>query len=805
MNNLYKIFVIAFIISYPGFCGAGELKFSRPDNYRSFYYETISFKDSGTIDLNGAWEYRIQGVKNWHEIEIPASWSGYHGTVIFRKQFTLPVEYEDKVIKLRALGVSRKCKVRLNDDLISPLEYGGFEILLPAGSLKFGRKNQLEIVVDNVLKPLNTIPPRSGVLHSEGYGGIIGDIFLRIEDEYLYDEVYISSVLEPDLSSGEVIITVHANTDRVSADTGFDYKLISSDNKTAAEGRFSLTGGTTEYQFSVPNPGLWSPHNPILYKLEIFKAGSNTPVHCCELGFKRLSFEDNFIRLNNEPVKIKGLRYYAQTVDGAVLKAEDFESDVKLMLQAGANSILLTGMPHSYLLQLCDRRGILVFLSSEVIGAPAALLKREEYFNQVMLYIDRMISDYYQNPSIAAWGVGLDLQKSFPVSKVVSMLKQRDTRPFFIGAAGNPDKIILFLLSEGGGYHAVDTDIDYNVGVFLSDNSELSQEIQAGKISRILEDRKEADGIFLSSLKDWRADRRFLLNKPDDDQTLVRSGILDIQRQPRLAFQILQQGWKADGAGVTLQNYIGEPLIYPIAGFILLLLYLAGFRYNKIFRRTINRAFIHSHGFLTDIKNDRFIQKTHTLSAGFGVAVSLSSIVSALLFKMRLNEPLDYILAHLFKSDSLHAFLVESIWKPPFSILYIFIAVIALFLVIVSIFTISARLMRCNAGLIISANLIIWSSSCLLILLPLSIFFYKGLSYPILKWIELSICGICLVWWLFRIFGALKIICRRSGGRVVLVFLSINLAILGLILVYFQLNTALFHYWDYFFQAVLVN
>ena len=783
---------------------SSKMEFLRTQDYQPFYRDVVEYSGGQTIDLGGKWYFRQKGEDSWRIVELPASWDNFNGTVHFRRSFTLPPKFAEYPVRLMMLGVFHHCRIRLNGDLLGSQEGGIVDVELPPRLLRFERANELEIEVGNVLSPLNTIPLGSGLIRPADYGGITRDIFLLAGEHTAVEGLVATTTLSPDLSTGTVEVRIgRIRKDFWEGAVGISYRLSLLNGKTAASGIINLEEHDAAFfKIDVRSPLLWSPEEPNLYRLEVFpNIHYNSPGITREIGFRRIDFDDKNVLLNSKPVKIKGLRYVEQSPDGITMTGSAYRNDVDLIIASGANSLLVNSTPHPYLLQLCDRRGIMVFLSSSLTGVPTVIVKREKYLESARQHLKNLPILYGAHASVVAWGIGMELESYFPWRELALAFPQDESVIFFMGIAGDPGKLKLFspdFTREGAG-----PDLPCDVGMYLPDSSEWAQEIQLASIDRALAEWKDSGGIFLKSFSDWRANRAVLFHHPYADQDVLLCGLLDRYRQPRLAFHQLEKSWQSKRVSAPIAIVSNEPLTYPVLGFILLVLFLLGLRKNKVFRNNLSRTFTHSHGFFSDIQNHRFIQKAHTMAVGAGSALAAAFIFSAIIHQLRSSESFDYLLAHLCHLEKLHGGIIKIIWSPLNSILYIFLFLFLFYILNSLFFILAARILRYRVRVLQAFFFIIWASACLLWLIPLTMFFYKGLSLYYIRIIELGLVGICLLWWCARILNALRTVCRTRYVNVFPIFAGFHILVIGAFVAYLQITGAVFHYWDYFFAAVL--
>lgn len=115
----------------------------------------------------------------------------------------------------------------------------------------------------------------------------------------------------------------------------------------------------------VPEPRLWSPDSPHLYKLvtTVHVAGREVDRYETVFGIRTVRFDPELgLVLNGRPVKIKGVcNHHDLGPLGAAVNTSALERQIRLLKEMGANAIRTSHNPPApELLDLCDRWGIMV-------------------------------------------------------------------------------------------------------------------------------------------------------------------------------------------------------------------------------------------------------------------------------------------------------------------------------------------------------------------------------------------------------------------------------------------------------------
>ncbi len=733
---------------------------------------------------------------------LPASWEGYTGKVVFRRHFRLEESSRGKSVRLVVMGLSRKCAVSLNGSLIAQAIGPSTEIRLPEKLTKFGERNTLEIEVDNRLHPLKSLPLRNGTLTTANYGGITDDIFLILESLPAITNLSVFTDIAPDLKSAEAAAVIKIDRPHVQEISGETRcRLLDSSGNIIAETSTAIgLADTLTLKLKIQNPNLWSPQSPYLYRIEaaLKVNGETLPLHSRTCGFRSFTADDAF-RLNGGKIKLKGMSYRAEGDYGYTFKAEDYLRDLRLIQFAGAQAILLRRPAHPYFLALCDSAGLLLLQSTGLEGAPAVVVEREDFTALAGAHVKKMVYRESHHPAVIAWILGTALESGFPWRLLANYIPELDTRVTLMGLAGKPAKLIPVTTADSvsGGLIA-----PIDLGPLMLNDSEEIQPLQSAALSRILQEWKEADALFLRALADWNAGRTILFQNTTEGEGIFHSGLVSRSRQQRMAYRRLREGW-FNIPTLTAEVKEAEPLVYPILGFALLTVIVLYLRGNKVFRHHLRRYFIHPHGFFQDIRNRRFIQSSETLFVGVFSALALAIIISAALYRIRLNPAADYLLAHLCQGTALHSALKILCWRPIESIAVLSLALILFYLFASILIRIISAFFRRRVTFVQCLIVVFWVNSLFLWLTPVTVFFYRGLDIYYVRSLEIMLVGLFILMVFFRAVNGCRVACGSGYIKVLTVFLLTHIVLIAALFLYFQHHSAISYYWDYIFSAVI--
>ncbi|GAA4236416.1 hypothetical protein GCM10022291_20700 [Postechiella marina] len=362
----------------------------------------------------------------WHNLKVPGHWgminsySNYNGLGWYRKEFKLPQNWNantNEKFRLKFDGVYHVAKVYLNGTYIgkhrggfTPFEFEVEEYLNFEGS------NLLALEVDN----------SNAVGATWNWGGIIRDVYLLKNNQVRINNQYIHA--EPNLEKGtaalKLKVKVENNSDEV--------KSISITSIISKDGKISELVKTVEIpankisevileeKLEAKNVKLWHFDNPELYNLATTISENETVIDSKEndFGIRKVEVTDSKLLLNGEPVRLGGFnrvsehRYY-----GSSEPIEVLEKDVDLMKEAGANFMrIMHGTQNEKLIELCDKKGILIFEEANIRDLTNPEFTAPEY-PLAKYWLKGMVERDWNHPSIIGWSVGNELSNHYQYAK----------------------------------------------------------------------------------------------------------------------------------------------------------------------------------------------------------------------------------------------------------------------------------------------------------------------------------------------------------------------------------------------------
>ncbi len=805
------------------------------------------FQDTNTrlkIDLAGKWLAKVEGENKWFEVLIPSAYD-FTGKVTFRKSFNLSDSIvHDKNLFFVAYGINYECQIFVNGQFLTRHigGYTSFVVRIPDRMLNVG-ENILEIRVNNELNSRTTIPLRHQVWAWRNYGGIYRDVYILATPKVWIDDAKVRYFFGTNFSvlNGEIETYVFSGEiSKIFSDRNFDIKVQIFEKEgevfvtESAPLRFFIDDSRSvrvNIPFTIYNPKLWSPETPSLYvlKLIVMNLGKVIDEFIVVTGFREFKIVDSDIYLNGKRIVLKGIsRHEDHPKFGNALSYEEMEKDIVLIKNMGANAIRFAHYPaHPYVLNLCDRYGLIVLEEIPVWNVPADILVNERYVSLAKSYISEMVNRDKNHPSVFAWGIGNEFDSADEetrkyVSELVKFVKSIDDRPIYYASRMIKNDVCVDLVdlacvnvyiddltkfSENIGYwkrkygNKPVIVTEYGKAVQLENRNgysdPLSYESQAKYILeryRLIQEM-DFDGSFVWVFSDWRGDRP-ITTLPNPDPYLYTMGVVSYDREKRPAYEVLKALYtEGKVPALAIGDYSENiPEIYTIAGIIFLLLLSYIYYSYRWFRENLNRAIFRPYNFFADVRDQYLISVGRTTILALLISATFGVFVAGILDRLKQNEYLDYILTHLIFIDWLKVELISIIWKPFYLCLYLSLFSFVKILILTLLIQFFSTFTKVKVYLSHSYSIAVWSFLPVIFLIPIDMILYRVVtgfgSAMVIAGIGLVVILISVV----RLIKGISIIYEVKQLRVTVFLVVLVSVIFGLFLIFYNYKFSSFAY-----------
>lgn len=833
-----------------------QLKFFENGESTAKGKDAALFLDSPTrlkIDLAGQWRYSLDGGE-WQEISVPGAYDAVAKTT-FLRTFEIKANQLDMYsFQLVMYGVNYQSEISMNGNLVGRHlgGYSSFTVPVPSNVLQAGSENTIAVSVDNELTPKTTLPLRQQVGGWRSYGGITRDIYLLATPKLYIDDVAMTTAISSDGRTATVRITPEI------VDRGFSLNeeltgglsfvaeayyhdgdsLASRSNSIPLTVQKNKLAGV-EATLTLYEPKLWSPEFPDLYlvKCKIIKenAGELKTIdeYSIEIGIRQFQWKSGQLVINNNATPLKGIVYHEDHPSyGSALTRDAMKRDIISIKSLGANLVRFIYPPHPYLIALCDRYGLLVMEDIPLVGVPNEILLKEYFQEFASTYLKEMVARDVNHASVLAWGIGDDFEldpngKCEYVQSASAIIKTVDTRPMYFASRRSSDPCFEF--ADIIALNSYETEVatlrneinlcrqaakekpvilarfgkNVESGNRNGYSDPRSLEAQGHYIRQcydVIKETKIAGGI-LWAYADWRGDRPALTTHSSDPYVQTM-GIVNYEREKRVAFDVTRSLYNGEKVqALPFGKYApSAPIIYVLAGLVVLIGFAFLYNGNRRFRESVNRALLRSYNFFADIRDQRVVAWTHSIVLLFVFSITWSILFSSVLTHYRESVLLDNLLSQ-FMNDTLKEWFVQLIWMPPKFIMVISVLLMMKIFMLAVLVRLCAMLVRTHVHFYHAFSVTMWSLLPYIVLIPIAMIVYRLMENHFYIYTVAAIVLVINAWVFLRLLKGISIIydvnpVKVYGGGLLLVALCLA-AIYG----YFDYTQSTSIYLKYLLQS----
>ena len=365
--------------------------------------------------LNGEWNLKvIKGItddkavpaadETWRKIPVPGCWETYgfckptyHKadslTGYYRTTFTIPQAWKGKGqrIVIRFDGVLYGYDLWINGKAVGSWRSGYNTSLFDITPYLNKKQEQQELAMRVI-----TQFPGSDFDYNDDWApaGIIRDVTLMaVPNTHLKDLTIVTK------NNG----TVDVKTDIAHSDRSMEVKHDIFD----AQGNW--LSGTNGERLTVFEPHLWTAETPYLYTLRttLLQKGKAIQTFEHKFGFRELTIEGNILKLNGQPIKLRGVT--SHSTDPVTVKVIDEASilrDMRLMKEASINYIRTSHYPREpRFYDLADSLGFYV-IDEVPFGYGDKNLSDSTFYPVLQQRAQATIRRDKNHPSVLVWSLG---------------------------------------------------------------------------------------------------------------------------------------------------------------------------------------------------------------------------------------------------------------------------------------------------------------------------------------------------------------------------------------------------------------
>ncbi|MDP8229360.1 MAG: glycoside hydrolase family 2 TIM barrel-domain containing protein, partial [Candidatus Electryoneaceae bacterium] len=730
------------------------------------------------ITLTGAWKATHHKIPI-DSITIPSYWDSRTEQLLLTRRFKLPQEMQDRIWRLVIDGFAYTLAITLNGELLGSRsgEGASLQMDITPGSLRFGSTdNELTLSISNRSAHHGNLLLSDGIYFRKRYDGISRNIYLIASPPVAVTQLAAHWTITDSMSE---VVSVRAVLQRQSnfIDSN-SYRHITT--LFGPDGTVLTTNKSQPFTFppsgsvkiavNLPTAPLdrWTVRTPgssPLHRVrcELFVHDHPNAIHTSTVTFgaKSLMITPSGFMIDGQFRWLRCVNYYeTYPEDSELTQSEWIERDLTLIKELGADAVRIAqGQAPPYLLDLCDRYGLLVFEELPVFQTPDPILSDPGFIRSARNQLEAMILRDSQFTCIAGWGIGSEINPPNQVNApyydaLTQYARDMDDRPIYasicIGAPGSfesdfsaaPLDFAILELTLYSRFNQFRTEssgdlpdrIHYDIPVLLGSVRQMvtSDKLggwndptsQAGQAHHLISTIQKAErlnwcgGVVAGDLTDWYG--KVPIITAQSMNHLYTTGLMNQHRQPRLAFRCLAGYWTSgvihplDSAVVSEKNRG----LFLIVGFGLLLILFISTRQNHLFKSSLARTFSSPQGFFRDISDRRFVHSGSTLIISLLFSGALALVVVGWLTAYRQSYPLDWAFGYLFGDGKLHSFIAHLIWQPARELLFFWGLIFLLVLIRTVRASIISFILKKPLSLVQAFDFVVWSFVVCLGLIP---------------------------------------------------------------------------------------
>lgn len=346
------------------------------------------------IDLNGIWDFKIEGVDDQIDVTrplntdlvmaVPGSYNdqgvtsdirNHVGNVWYERTFTIPNVLRNERVVLRFGSATHKATVYIDGKEVTSHQGGFLPFEVDIDSEFASGQHRLTVCVNNILDE-TTLPvgEYSETINNDGkiikknspnfdffnYAGLHRPVKIYTTPKVFIQDIEIVPEVLADRANVKYKVTTNEAVPTIAV------KLRDEKDNIVAE------ASGAEGIIEVDNPHLWQPLNAYLYHLEVTLLDNDQVIdtYAERFGIRSVEVREGQFLINGEPFYFKGFgkhedAYYSGRGMNEVTNVLDFN----LMKWIGANSFRTSHYPYSEeMMRLADEQGIVIIDETTAVG-----------------------------------------------------------------------------------------------------------------------------------------------------------------------------------------------------------------------------------------------------------------------------------------------------------------------------------------------------------------------------------------------------------------------------------------------------
>jgi hypothetical protein len=334
-----------------------------------------------------------------------------------------------------------------------------------------------------------------------------------------------------------------------------------------------------------------------------------------------------------------------------------------------------------------------------------------------------------------------------------------------------------------------------------------SQEAQARYFLQRLEMIRAADfdGRFVWSFNDWKGDRPSL-TIVTGNPWIHAMGLVSGTRDKRVAYDAVRSVYQAEKyAALPMGSYApGAPLVYVLAGFVVLIIVAYVYNANRRFRENLNRSVLSSFNFFSDIRDQHLVPVLHSLFLGAVVSIASAIVVSTIAYHFRESNFLDILLSYVLVDDRVKEAVVRLVWDPVRWIAVASVLVFVKLAIISGVIYFLKVVLKTRIYFYHAYSVTVWSTAPLLILIPVGMILYRVMEGSFYVIPSLVLIALLLFWVFLRMLKGTAIIYDIVPVKVYAAGFALLVVLVAALYLYFDATGSLPLYLPFFAKLASV-
>ena len=270
---------------------------------------------------------------------VPQEWNP---TGTYRREFTLPGDWDDKEIFLSADGVRGAAFYYLNGKFVGMSKDAKTPARFNVSAIAKKGKNVIAIQIHRFSD--------ANYLECQDFwriSGIERDIYLYAQPQIHLTDFKVEAPLDDNYRNGILKVKVQfTNESGQNAPFVVGYRLLDKNDQQIAQSSTQVSGDQTEVEFTkktIQEPLQWTAETPNLYTLVVSLKRPNGDVieaTSCKVGFRTVEIKDKQLLVNGQPILVKGVNYHEHNENtGHYVSEELMKKDFELWKRYNVNTV----------------------------------------------------------------------------------------------------------------------------------------------------------------------------------------------------------------------------------------------------------------------------------------------------------------------------------------------------------------------------------------------------------------------------------------------------------------------------------